>query len=65
VDELIAFIKSRKTAPGFKEILLPGEQGRKNDERQMRDGVEIDEETWTEVLQLANELGIRDLPDPI
>ena len=62
VDELIAFVKSRKTAPGYKEILLPGEQGRRNEERQSREGVEIDEATWTEVKKVAEELGIDELP---
>lgn len=62
VDELVAFVKSRKTAPGFKEILLPGEQGRNIEERQMREGVEIDEATWTEVKKVAAELGINELP---
>lgn len=62
VDELIAFIKSRKTAPGFKEILLPGEQGRRNEERQMKDGVEIDETTWKELSDLANELNVTHIP---
>jgi LDH2 family malate/lactate/ureidoglycolate dehydrogenase len=62
VDELVAFVKSRKTAPGFKEILLPGEQGRNSEERQMREGVEIDEATWTEVKKVAAELGINELP---
>jgi uncharacterized oxidoreductase len=65
VDELIAFVKSRKTAPGFKEILLPGEQGRKNEERQTRDGVEIDEATWTEVKKVASELGINEFPQSL
>jgi hydroxycarboxylate dehydrogenase B len=58
VDELIAFVKSRKTAPGFKEIFLPGEQGRKNEKRQMREGVEIDEATWGDLLRLASELRV-------
>src|ERR1043166_3097251 len=31
VDELIAFIKSTKLAPGFTEILLPGEAGRRRE----------------------------------
>jgi uncharacterized oxidoreductase len=65
VDELIAFVKSRKTAPGFKEILLPGEQGRRNEERQLKDGVEIDEATWTELKQVTLKLGIREFPNPI
>ena len=62
VDELIAFVKSRKTAPGFNEILLPGEQGRQNEARQIREGVEIDEGTWMELKQTAVELGIHQLP---
>ena len=58
VDELIAFVKSRKTAPGCKEILLPGEQGRGNEERQMRAGVEIDAATIAELRILATELRV-------
>jgi LDH2 family malate/lactate/ureidoglycolate dehydrogenase len=65
VDELISFVKSRKTAPGFKEILLPGEQGRRNEARQMQEGVEIDETTWTEAKKVAAELGINELPRPL
>ena len=65
VDELISFVKSRKTAPGFKEILLPGEQGRRNEARQMKEGVEIDEATWTELKQVADDVGIHQLPKPL
>jgi LDH2 family malate/lactate/ureidoglycolate dehydrogenase len=65
VDELISFIKSRKTAPGFKEILLPGEQGRRSEERQMKEGLEIDEATWIQLKDLAGDLDVRELPDPI
>jgi hydroxycarboxylate dehydrogenase B len=65
VDELIAFVKSRKTAPGFKAILLPGEQGRQNEARQIKEGVEIDEDTWTELKQVAAEVEIHQLPKPL
>jgi uncharacterized oxidoreductase len=64
VDELVSFVKSRKTAPGIKEILLPGEQGRKNEARQIEDGLEIDNPTWENLLNLANELGIES-PKPL
>jgi len=63
VDELIAFVKSRKTAPGFKEIRLPGEQGRQNEARQIKEGVEIDQATWTELKQVAEELGFINCPN--
>jgi uncharacterized oxidoreductase len=65
IDELIAFIKTRKPAPGFKEILVPGEQGRNNEARQIKEGVEIDERTWTELKELAGDLEVGELPDPI
>jgi uncharacterized oxidoreductase len=62
IDELIAFIKSRKTAPGFQEIFLPGEQGRKTEARQLKERVEIDEPTWTQLKEAAAQLGVKELP---
>jgi LDH2 family malate/lactate/ureidoglycolate dehydrogenase len=61
VDELIAFVKSTKCAPGFSEILLPGESGRRREKAQRANGVEIDDGTWTELTQLAAELGVTEL----
>lgn len=58
VDEFIAFVKSTKPAPGFREILLPGEHARANEARQLKDGVKVDDETWTELQELATELGV-------
>jgi LDH2 family malate/lactate/ureidoglycolate dehydrogenase len=65
VDELIAFIKSTPRAPGFSEILLPGEAGRRREETQRQNGVEVDDETWTELIDLAGELGVRETPSLI
>ncbi|HVO92954.1 MAG TPA: Ldh family oxidoreductase [Terriglobales bacterium] len=62
VDELIAFVKSTPCAPGFSEILLPGESGRRREAEQQRAGAEIDESTWSELTELAAELGMKDLP---
>jgi len=65
VDELVSFVKSGKSAPGFKEILLPGEMARRREARQLKEGVEIDAATWAELRQLAAEFGIKDLPEPL
>ena len=62
VDEFIAFIKSTQLAPGFSEILLPGEAGRRREAAQQESGVEIDEETWSELVELAGELGVAEVP---
>jgi uncharacterized oxidoreductase len=58
VDELVSFVKSRKPAPGFGEVFLPGERGRRDEARQRKDGVDIDKGTWSELSSLANALGI-------
>ena len=65
VEEFIEFIKSSPRAPGFSEILLPGESGRRREAAQLESGVEIDEETWSELTQLAAEFGVEDVPKRI
>jgi len=65
VDELIAVIKSTQCAPGFSEILLPGEAGRRKEMLQRENGVEIDLETWSDLTELAAELGIKEIPTVI
>ncbi len=63
VDEFIAFIKSSQVAPGFSEILLPGESGRRRESAQLKSGIELDDETWSELIELAAELGVTDVPN--
>lgn len=65
VDELIAFIKSSPCAPGFSEILLPGEAGSRREALQLKNGVEVDDDTWSELAELAAELGITEGPKTI
>jgi hydroxycarboxylate dehydrogenase B len=65
VEEFIEFIKSSPRAPGFSEILLPGESGRRREAAQLESGVEMDEETWSELTALAAELGVEDVPKGI
>jgi len=62
VDEFIAFVKSTPCAPGFSEILLPGESGRRREARHKREGVKIDESTWSALTQLAAKLSVKDVP---
>ena len=62
VDELIAFIKSSQPAPGFGEIMLPGEAGRRREALQLRRGVEVDDRTWSELVEIAAELKVAPIP---
>ena len=65
VDELVAFIKSSQPAPGFSEILLPGESGRRREATQLQSGIDLDDETWSELTELAAELGVTEVPATI
>ena len=65
VDELVAFVKSRKPAPGFKEVLFPGEMSRRRAERHLKDGIEFGEAAWTILIQCASDLGVEYSPKPL
>jgi len=58
IEATKAHIRSSRTAPGFEEVLLPGEPERRNAEARGRDGIEVDEVTWREVLEAGGTLGI-------
>ena len=65
VDELVAFVKSRKPAPGFKEVLLPGEMSRKRVELNLKEGIELEDVAWTKLTQCASDLGVKNIPKPL
>ena len=62
VDELVSYAKKIKPAPGFSEILLPGERARQIEARQLKEGVEIDDATWEQLRKFADEVGVNELP---
>ena len=64
LEELVAWMKSKKPAPGFDEITLPGENSRKRAVKNFAQGIEIDDKAWKDLRQCGAELGVRDLPKP-
>lgn len=52
------YIKSSKTAPGVKEILLPGEIEQRRAAERAAQGVSIPDETWRQINELAGRLGV-------
>ena len=52
---LIKTIKSVETMKGYSEILIPGEPEEREYRKRIKDGIELDEETWREILQLYTE----------
>ena len=62
VDGLIAWVKSSQLAPGFDEILAPGEPDARERARRERDGISLDETIWQQIGQVARKYGVA-LPD--
>lgn len=57
VEQLVEFLKSSPLAPGFNEILVPGEiESRQRQER--RAGIEVDEKTWAQIVECGKGTGI-------
>ncbi|MCK4953400.1 Ldh family oxidoreductase [Candidatus Bathyarchaeota archaeon] len=56
VDEFIRTIKTSRTAPGIKEILIAGEPELNTMEKRLKEGIFIEEKTWKEIETIAKEL---------
>ncbi len=58
VTTLKNHVQASPPAPGFSEILMPGEPEFRTEERRRRDGIEVDEGTWGQFLECARSLGV-------
>jgi len=59
MGQFVAFIKSAKLAPGFSEILIPGEHEYQMRDKRLQEGIVIDDETWRQLSNKAAELGVQ------
>ncbi len=58
IEDLIAHVKSSRAAPGFSEILAPGEPEFRTAERKSVEGIAIDETTWGTICDEARAVGL-------
>lgn len=58
VQTLIDWVKSSRTAPGSSKIYYPGEIEEENWAKRDRDGIPIEESTWTRIAEAAAEVGV-------
>ena len=59
VDQLVEYVKSSKLAEGYTEILIPGEPERRERERRERDGIPVDDVTWSQIRETAERYGVK------
>jgi uncharacterized oxidoreductase len=55
---LIDHVKSSRTVTPDGEILMPGEPEARSRARKLRDGIEIDQTTWRQIVATAGSLGV-------
>jgi len=58
VDDLLSSVRDSPTAPGYEEILIPGEPERLKKEERLREGIYVEDKTWGDLMALAKELGV-------
>jgi len=58
MDDLLRAVKNSKTAPGFKEILLPGEPERRTKEERRVKGIDVPQRTWEELLETGRKVKV-------
>ena len=58
VEATKSHIRSSRTAPGFDEVLLPGEPEQRSAAARQRDGIAMDDATWRDIRAAAATLGI-------
>jgi LDH2 family malate/lactate/ureidoglycolate dehydrogenase len=58
MDEYIRVMKASELAPGFKEVLMPGEIEFRNETRQRAEGIALSQSVVDEVVAVARDLGL-------
>ena len=58
MQSFVQFLKSARLAPGFDEILMPGEMEARMRREKEAGGVDIDAETWRQICETGREVGI-------
>lgn len=58
MDRFIKRVKEVPPAPGFDEVIIPGEPEFKTKEKREKEGITISKKTWEDIQSLSKELGI-------
>jgi uncharacterized oxidoreductase len=60
IEAAKAHVKSARPAPGFSEVLVPGEPERRYAAERSVNGIDVDDTTWRDIREAAGKLGITD-----
>jgi uncharacterized oxidoreductase len=63
IERFIGWVKSSARTMPDGEILMPGEIEERTRVRRLRDGIELDEKTWSQLVETARAVGVSELPE--
>ena len=58
IDRLVDEVKSSPVRPGFNEVLLPGELEFRAMARRKKEGIPVDDKSWSLIVQRCDEIGV-------
>jgi uncharacterized oxidoreductase len=58
IERFVAWVKSSATATPNGQIMMPGEIEERTREQRLRDGIDIDTTTWSQILDTARSVGL-------
>lgn len=59
VTEFAMYLKSSEPAPGYTEVFYPGELEHRREIDLLKNGIPIEESTWTTLIELVDKYGLR------
>ena len=59
VDDLFRTIRNSPTAPGYDEIMIPGEPERRMRKKKLEEGIFIEDDTWDKIKKISIELNVK------
>ena len=60
MTEFAEFIKTSPPAAGFNEVFYPGEIEYRTEQQRRADGIFIEDETWRQITELMEAVGVAD-----
>ncbi len=59
-SQMVQFVKDTPLAQGFEQVFYPGEKEAKSRKERLEGGVDIEDETWNQVMALVKTYGVED-----
>lgn len=58
IEQFIEFVRSSRKVSPDAQILLPGEIEEQTKDKRLREGIELDQNTWNQIVETATSLGV-------